>query len=380
MKRRAAPRNAAASLAGGRQIPRLLFVTSRAGLAANIGAPAAARALAMLRDAGPAVLSTRRAGLSHPGSAHRMVARALTRHRDVHGIVILGGYDVVPSQRLDCLPPRLRAVITGIQDPGDHDYDDYIVWSDDVYGDPEGHGVPRFPVSRIPDGRAASVFFAALAAPPAPRETRRGLRSKMRPFADRVFATLPGSGRMRRSSPTASAQLPHSALRGAHVYLILHGLPDKGGIFGGESSSHERMLAMTVKHAPGAGAVVLAGCCWGGLVARRTAHLDKKGVPPPARTARGSIAVTALSKGARAFVGSTGENWSPTQTPYGYFATPLHRAFWRSFLAGAPPAKALLEAKHAFALGMPHGCARDTQDEAIEFKTVRQYTCLGLGW
>src|SRR5207302_11055288 len=144
-------------------------------------------------------------------------------------------------------------------------------------------------------------------------------------------------------SPTSSDRLPHGALRGAHVYLVLHGLPNKGGIFAGESSSHKHMLAMTVKHAPGAGAVVLAGCCWGGLVAGRTAHRDKEGVAPRPRIARGSIAVTALSKGARAFVGSTGENWSPTQPPYEYFAEPLHRAFWRSLLAGAPPAKALLE-------------------------------------
>jgi len=367
------------SLGGGRPIKRLLFVTSRTALARNIGARATDKALKMIVDGGHAVLPTIRAGLKHPDSAHRMVARALRRHRDVHGVVILGGYDVVPSQRLDCLPPRLRKVISAIEDPDDYDHDDYIVWSDDVYGDPDGDGEPDYAVSRIPDGRSARLLFAALTAPAAQVETRRGLRNKRRPFADRVFTRLPGSGRMRRSSPTHDARLPHGALRGSHVYLLLHGLAGKGGCFWGESS-RGHPLAMGVKDVPGAGAVVLAGSCWGGLVAQKSAHHDQDGTPPAPRTARHSIALAALGNGVRAFVGSTGENWSPTQSPYDYFAAPLHRAFWLSLLAGASPAKALLEAKHAFALKMPHGFAPGTQEEAIEFKTYSQYTCLGLGW
>lgn len=378
MKRPTVSREAAMSLGGGRHIKPLLFVTSRAGLAANIGEPATDRALRMILDGGHVVLSSLRPGLKHPASAQRMVARALRRHRDVHGVVILGGYDVVPSQRLDCLPRRLRKVISAIEDPNDHDHDDYIVWSDDLYGDPDGNGTPNYAVSRIPEARSARLLFAALTAPELAAGTRRGLRNKMRPFADHVFATIPGSGRMRRSSPTLHTRLPHSALHGSHVYLLLHGLASNGGCFWGESS-RGYPLAMRVTDAPGEGAVVLTGSCWGGLVARRTAFLDQKGTPPPPRTARYSIALAALRNGARAFVGSTGENWSP-DSPYDYFAAPLHRAFWNSLFAGAPPAKALLEAKHAFSLEMPHGRARGTQEEAIEFKTHRQYTCLGLGW
>ena len=379
MKRPTASRSAAMSLGGGRPIKRLLFVTSRAGLARNIGARATDKALKMILDGGHVVVPTIRAGLKHPDAAQRVVARALRRHRDVHGVVILGGYDVVPSQRLDCLPPRLRKVISKIQDAGDYDHDDYIVWSDDVYGDPDGDGEPDYAVSRIPDGRSRRLFFAALTAPAAQVATRRGMRNKMRPFADHVFAKLPGSGRMRRSAPTNQARLPRRALHGSRVYLLLHGLAAKGGCFWGESS-RGHPLAMGVKDAPGAGAVVLAGSCWGGLIARRSAYHHQEGMPPAPRTARHSIALAALSSGARAFIGSTGENWSPTQSPYEYFSAPLPRAFWVSLLAGAPPAKALLEAKHAFALEMPHGFAPGTQEEAIEFKTYSQYTCLGLGW
>ena len=101
---------------------------------------------------------------------------------------------------------------------------------------------------------------------------------------------------------------------------------------------------------------------------------------PAPRTVRSSIALAALRNGARAFVGSTGINYSPTQRPYDYFAAPLHTAFWRGINAGIAPARALLEAKHAFALGMPHIGRRGSLEEAIEVKTLRQYTCLGLGW
>ena len=120
--------------------------------------------------------------------------------------------------------------------------------------------------------------------------------------------------------------------------------------------------------------------CWGALAARRTAREDIEGTPPPPRTTRNSIALSALRNGVRAFVGSSGVNYSPTVRPFNYFARPLHDAFWRAVLAGASPAKALLEAKHAYVAGMPHIGRRGTLEEAIEFKTLRQYSCLGLGW
>jgi hypothetical protein len=372
-----------AMLGGGRPIKKLLFVTSRAGLAANIGEEATDQALAMIRLAGHNVLSSIPAGLTHPLPAYRKVARVLAPGHGVHGVVILGGYDVVPAQRLDCIPQRLRKAILENDDPDDDhlDHDDFIVWSDDLYGDPDGNGVANYPVSRIPDARSARQLFAALTAPASDSggPKRTGLRNKARPFADHVFAELPGNGRMRRSAPTVDHRLARGALHGSHVYLVLHGLPNKGSRFWGESS-RGHPAAMCVDDAPGAGSVVLSGCCWSGLVAKRTAREDRAGTPPPPRTARSSIALAALRNGARAFVGSTGENFSPKDPPYDYFAAPLHRAFWTSLQAGASPARALLEAKHAFTLGMPHDSGRNTIDEAIEFKTVRQYTCLGLGW
>ena len=45
------------------------------------------------------------------------------------------------------------------------------------------------------------------------------------------------------------------------------------------------------------------------------------------------------------------------------------------------PAAALLAARTEYMKRIPHGEARGSLiGEAIEFKILRQYTCLGLGW
>jgi hypothetical protein len=56
----------------------------------------------------------------------------------------------------------------------------------------------------------------------------------------------------------------------------------------------------------------------------------------------------------------------------------MHEAFWQAHVRGEAPAKALLSAKKAYRKGMPHG--RSGIGIAIEYKILRQYTCLGLGW
>ena len=57
----------------------------------------------------------------------------------------------------------------------------------------------------------------------------------------------------------------------------------------------------------------------------------------------------------------------------------MHEAFWRRYNQGAPPAKALFQAKIDYINGMPHGRSKPN-DLAVEYKILRQYTCLGLGW
>ena len=92
-----------------------------------------------------------------------------------------------------------------------------------------------------------------------------------------------------------------------------------------------------------------------------------------------SIALAFLTRGARAFIGCTGSHYSPTVKPYGYFGGPMHEAFWRQTYAGKAPAEALFNAKIEYLKGLPHG-QTSVPLRAIEFKILRQYTCLGLGW
>ena len=57
----------------------------------------------------------------------------------------------------------------------------------------------------------------------------------------------------------------------------------------------------------------------------------------------------------------------------------MHKAFWQRIVAGIPPAKALFEAQKDYMSGMFHG-RTSAIERAIEYKILRQFTCLGLGW
>lgn len=362
-------------LAGGRRLPHLLFVTSRAALGRRIGAGGARAVLDGLRAAGQSVYDGLPAPLASPRRALELVRARVAADDTLAGVVLVGGYEVIPAQRIDCLPPRLRSRVTASDDP-----DGFVVWSDDGYGDLDGDGLPELPVSRVPDGGRAAFLRTVLEVPAIETaRSRRGVRNAARPFADRVFEVLPGRGAMRRSSPSRHDDTPGVSLDAPHVYVVLHGLPDNGAAFWGEDG-HRHPKAVTVanvRHRPGM--VVFTGCCYGALTVDQPASAAGRGAPksrPPAR----SMALTFLERGARAFIGCTGLHYSPVQPPYDYFGAPLHEAFWHTFLRGSPPARALWHAKHHYAAEIPHGQARNPVSEAIEFKTFREFTCLGLGW
>jgi len=57
----------------------------------------------------------------------------------------------------------------------------------------------------------------------------------------------------------------------------------------------------------------------------------------------------------------------------------MHFAFWSALGRGRAPAEALLDAKAAYVRDFPHGRLSQAQ-QAIEYKIIHQYTCLGLGW
>jgi hypothetical protein len=86
-----------------------------------------------------------------------------------------------------------------------------------------------------------------------------------------------------------------------------------------------------------------------------------------------------LARGANAFVGCTGAHYSPVEPPFDYFGGPLHAAFWHFYNLGFCAAEALFKAKIEYINQMPHGRTTPIQ-QAIEYKILRQFTCLGLGW
>ena len=365
-----------------REVPRLLFVTSREALAGNIGALECEYALRVIRAADMHLLETLPAGMIEAPQAAPYVQDELRRLRAggarIEGVVLLGGHDVVPAQRLDALPDRLRQVVQS-----DDDLDDFYVWSDDVYADLEGDDLPELPVSRIPDGKDALLVAAALgAAPPgqSPGATRAGVHNAERPFARAVFEGIPGSGALLASQPTMAADMRPEQVAAARLYLMLHGSLTDATRFYGERRG--RMLeAVNLASVPARfDGVVFSGCCWGALTVNRSARYAVPGQLPAPRNTRNSLALAFLAAGAQAFVGCTAVHYSPEDAAGDSFGGPMHKAFWARHGAGAPPAQALFEAKADYARFIARQGERNSVTQAIEFKLWRQYTCLGLGW
>jgi hypothetical protein len=358
-----------------RPLPKLLFVTDEARLGAAVGG--AAKLVAQISKSAP-VLRVTSAGRTAADVAAD-VRQEAAKHPGVEGIVLVGGYGVVPAQRMGCVPPGSKVSV-------DQDLDRFIVWNDDVYGDLDGDHAPELPVTRVPDGGSLAFVERVLDAPaPALGARAFGLRSKLRPFADEVFASI-SKDTMQSSSPeTAPAVRPLWDGK-ARAYLMLHGLADDPGRFLGEEDDGTSVDALATKGVPPLpGGVVFAACCWGALIVDTAAVDARAGTPLKGRTPETSIALRALANGANAFVGSTGLHYSPTQRvakahdPYGYLGKPLHQAFWAACAKGHPPARALFEAKVEYTKGIPHALHSELET-ALECKILREFTCLGLGW
>ena len=361
-------------LAGGRPLPPLLFVTNKDTLIANIGMAESQKVLSSLR-AGDKHVVIDNLGPTGVAEAAAVVRTSLRQNAHVQGVVLLGGYDVIPAQILDTLPPTLRQRLG----PEDDDADDFIVWSDDIYGDSDGDGVAELPVSRIPDGKSSRLIFTALQTGARNGgDPRRGLRNFARPFAGPIYNQLPGTQQILTSKPTLFNE--NYSLDAERVYLMLHGSDVDATQFLGEDGARYS-VAMRLANVPASlTGVVFSGCCWGALPVNVRARDAGNGVRLANRTAENSIALRFLASGAAAFIGCTGTHYSPTEAPYRYFGGPLHEAFWREHLAGTPPARALLRAKLNYMQGIPHLSGQGPAVEAIEYKLANEYSCLGLGW
>lgn len=368
-------RPAQLQIAGGRALPPLLFVTNRAALEANVGREETGRLLAALRGHHE-VLDTLPAGLLSSQAQADAVRGRLAQLPNFRGVVLLGGYDVVPSRRLDVLFPSLRQ---RVRTSGYRDLDDFIVWSDAAYGE-RGAGQSPVPVSRIPDGKSSQLMFAAIQAGNRSFGGRRaGIRNVERPFADGVFNAMAGAGALLVSEPTVYNQNPPLDLAGDRLYIMLHGEEVDATRFRGERTPGG-LEAMNLGNVPAVcGPVVFAGCCWGALTVRTMARYAVPAQPLGPRSADSSLALRFLMGGATAFIGCTGSHYSPVDPPYQSAGGPMHTAFWQHYDAGIAPAQALYNAKLDYLRGFPHGQTSDA-GLAIELKTLQQFTCLGLGW
>ncbi len=357
---------AAPTLASGRKLPPLAFVTSRQRLAANIGQTAARTVFDMIGRAGQTLIDIDGAA-DIMDVVHKGASKA-------HGVVLVGGYDVIPSLRFDVLPAELRASIPDTTE----DADDFVVWSDQAFADLDGDGLADVPISRIPDAKSATLVLKQLTTPAhAPRFGRFGIRNVARPFAEAIYELMTGSEGLLVSKPTLAKSISSPSVDSSLVYFMLHGDYNDCTTFWGEDGG-DYPRAFHLDAVPSSvGAVVFAGCCWGALTVEETAR-RATGRPTPLPPSR-SIALKFLENGARAFIGCTGTHYSPEPGEPSYFGGPMHFAFWRSIAAGKAPAEALFEAKVDYIRGMPHG-RQQPIERAIEFKILRQFTCLGLGW
>jgi hypothetical protein len=370
----AVPQPSGWALASGRVLPNLLFVTSTDRLGTKIGVPAAA-AIAAAIGGTKTVLDLTGAQTATPDAALAAV-RARTAAAPYEGIVIVGGLDVVPAERLDTLTPVLAASVSRAAD-----LDQFIVWSDDGYGSTSSGELPTLPASRIPDAGSEAFVWKCLAATEVTTRVGRGVRNVKRPFADRIWSGVPASSPpMPTSKDTPPGASPPYSLSGESVYLMLHGSDADGTRFWGEDGVAYPVAVDPSGVAAVSGQVVFTGCCWGALTTTLKASASPSAPGVVSRGIADSLALKFLDGGTRAFAGCTGTHYSPVVPPYAFNGGPLHEAFWKNVSSGDAPARALFQAKYRDYLpSIPHG-QTGALAEAIERKIMFEYTSLGLGW
>lgn len=369
-------------IGGGRDdLPPLLFATDPKALVDNLGREEARAVCKALEDSGHTVVfdDFRKMAPSKAGVQIRTALDSAT----VKGIVLVGGYDVIPPDSVDVLSAAHRRAVDPRYDP-----DRFLVWSDDFYGDLDDDDFPELPVSRIPDGRFAPLLRTALAATLVrPPKRRAGLRNLKRPFAEDIYSGLPGDAPLLISHPTTAQSIEQEYFASEAIYLMLHGRASNARMFLGATEEEELTEAFDLRNIrPCPGAVVFTGCCWGALIVETTAWSHNLGDGFAPRAPESSLALAFLNSGANAFVGCTGVHYSPRIAPYEYASGPLHRAFWKHLTTdGLRPAEALLAAKRTYLKGMPYPNPIPGEDPgpaaaAVEKKLLCQFTCLGLGW
>lgn len=293
----------------GNRFENLLFVTASAGLRKNIGEVETEKVLSYIKNL-PNCRLVDLPVTDNAGEAAREVRKSFTA--DTKGVVLIGGYDVVPSLQMNILSdPLLREIENDPESQGEEwDIDDFIVWSDDIYGDKEGDLLPELPVSRIPDGKSPELVMTALQAPLPGLNDKYGVRNIKRPFAIDVFEKIPFSQKqlLEVSEDCSPKTISGKSLKGP-VYFMLHGHDNDATRFTGELGTKSGYYeAFDIYNIPAncRESVVFSGCCYGALVALPKADRKEPGMTIRSRTHEQSIALAFLRAGVNAFVGCTG--------------------------------------------------------------------------
>lgn len=368
---RPGPDETVVALGGGRALPELLFVTDPTRLGDHIGSVEAAFVQSLVHDAGQRLL---RVDGGEPGELAAAVRESVTA--TTRGVVIIGGYGVVPSFRVDSLPEE--AAQAGVRRRLDPDH--FFVWSDDRYADLDGDGLAELPVSRVPDARSHLLTVQALCAATAgPVPAGAGVRNAARPFAEAVVSRPSRAFPLAVSHPTDSTSLDPALVSGPLTYLMLHGSEHDATRLWGEDPTGHLVEAVTIADLPDPlQGTFFSGCCWGALLVSQMARRAAPGVPLADRVEAQSLALTVLGRGADAFVGTTGAHYSPRGPEPDIAGGPFHVAFFDAIHAGDPPALATWKAKQSY---LGHVAAlTDAGSLAIATKILTQFTCLGLGW
>ena len=378
----------------GRDLPPLLFVTNSAVLAQQVGVDARDFAMTMVADAALKVVDTRSHDMVDVADE---VTAALQKHPACEGVVIVGGHDVIPHGVYDVVAGTPYQKFVRRYDDFPIEDDEFVVWSDDVYGYREGDEsigdvvLPDVPVSRIPDARSEVLLVKALEAAEAVHEQDfAGIRRvSTSEYATKVhhatFGTwtdwLTGWFRpspMKSSEPITSDD--PADVEAEALYLALHGETQDAALYGERKKTLHRVKALTPSCLPqSVPNVTLAAACWSGLVVNIPADKAFDDFDVRQKMVDESLALTLLSRGARAVIGCTSIHYSPPLGMTTVAAAPLHIEFWKAYRAGIAPARALLEAKRNYAAHRPY--RRDDEfEQALELKTIAEFCCLGLGW
>jgi beta-lactamase superfamily II metal-dependent hydrolase len=369
-------------IGAGRKLEPLLFLTDTARLSDKIGPNVVTTIVNAVKDGGYDICDVSRRGVTAPRPAAEIreeLCDHIRAHIDaypVSQVVIVGGYDVIPAHQIDAIapetPPDTKRELR-VKDP-----DGFIIWSDDPYVDVDNAGLPDLPISRVPDGHDALFTLNVLQATRTEGPVRHGIRNKFRPFVEPIFNSLPGTAPLFVSGPVDASELTPRQLQAGLAYYMLHGRSDDARVFYGETEPRVLVKALTLDRLPDDGIdVAVLGCCWGALSASTTGADWLPGQRITGRLPDQSIALTLLAAGARGVIGCTGAHYSPPESNPDAASGRLHRKLWENLNSGKTPARALFDAKYDYADNVVK--LTDPKALAVAYKTLNQFTCLGLG-